>query len=233
MRKFHGWTVATVALGLGLGLLAGCAAAPADGGPASSEDAISLSKVKLPANDPCRDVLAPLALGIADGAVGASANAITVSLTSETDTRLYTVSVARGAQTTRYEVELDNDSASLCFLDSVKPSDAATLENDARAAAKASELAVTAPIAVSPADDDCLSTVKLLAQAAAVSAVGANLEKVDVKLESATETREYSVAVDGRAFQANGQTFPNDAKFTIEVSNDSASKCWVESVTHD
>lgn len=51
----------------------------------SSADAISHSKVKLPIADECRDVLAPLALGLAEGAVGLDyAKSVTVSLTSAT-----------------------------------------------------------------------------------------------------------------------------------------------------
>src|SRR5262245_8551198 len=87
---------------LSLGLLAiGCAAeASTSDGPGSSVEALTNSKVKLPAGDPCRGVLAPLALGLAEGSVGLPyASAVTVSLTSETDTRLYTVSVAQGAAT--------------------------------------------------------------------------------------------------------------------------------------
>ena len=69
---------------------------------ASSADAISHSKVKLPIADECRDVLAPLALGLAEGAVGLDyAKSVTVSLTSATDTRLYTVTAAGDSRTRR------------------------------------------------------------------------------------------------------------------------------------
>ncbi len=215
--------------------LAGCAAetAPTSEPVGESADAIAASKVKLPSGDPCRDVLGPLSLGLADGARGlAYTSGITVSLTSAADTRFYTVSIAGEGSPYVYEVELDNDSASMCLLLSATTSQTATLENDRRSKATNAELRVTAPISVSPRGDDCASTVKLLAQGAAVSAVGEKfIQKIDVTLESETEDRDYGVHVDGKSFKANGQTFPNDYDFALNMSNDSASKCFVQSVT--
>ena len=90
-----------IALGLlSLSFFACAAPASNDSSESASESAISDSKVKLPANDVCRDVLAPLALGLAESAVGLKyAKSITVSLTSETDTRLYTVSAVADGYT--------------------------------------------------------------------------------------------------------------------------------------
>lgn len=227
-------SVSSVVLAFGL-LAMGCAAeAESPASPAEvSADALSSSKVKLPAGDTCRDVLAPLALGLADGAFGLSyANAITVSLTSETDTRLYTVAVTQGASSIRYEVELDNDSNSMCLLESIKRDDAAGLERDKRTSLTQGERNANVKVVVAPANDDCASVVKLLGQAAAVSAVGANdVQQVTVSLDSETEDRDYAIHVDGKSFQANGKTFDNDYDFTLNVSNDSASKCFVQSMS--
>ncbi len=227
-------SLALVSLVLGLGAFgAGCAAQADEPTEVAAAEAVSASKVKLPAGDACRDVLAPLALGLADGAAGlAYTKAVTVSLVSETDTRVYVVDIARtfgGA--VRYEVELDNDSHSMCLLEAIKVDPKAALGKDKRAAATAKETQATAPITVSPAGDDCASTVKLLAQAAGVSSVGASqLVRIDAKLVSATDEREYAVHVDGKAFVANGKTFPNDMDFTLVLDNDSASKCFVQSI---
>ena len=53
------------------------------------------------------------------------------------------------------------------------------------------------------------------------------LNSAKVTLESATDTRDYKVFVDGRDFDANGTHFANDESFALELSNDSASKCVV------
>jgi len=210
--------------------LAGCSAEvrPTDVG--ESDDALVTSKVVLPSGDPCRDVLAPLSVGLADGA-GGPTTGITVSLTSAADTRLYTVSIAGGRAPLVYEIELDNDSASKCLLQSASAAPSAALGRDSRSRATKRELRATAPISVAPPGDDCASTVKLLAQAAGVSAVGASLQKVDVALESETEDRDYVAHVDGKSFIANGRTFPNDYDFSFSLSNDSAFKCFVQGVS--
>jgi hypothetical protein len=157
------------------------------------------------------------------------ARSVTVSLTSETDTRLYTVSITQDGAPLAYEVELDNDSASTCLLLNVKSANDAKLAHDSRSSATAKETHASVPVTVSPANDDCASTVKLLAQAAAVSAVGAsNVVGVRVELVGETEDRDYVVHVDGKSFVANGETFPNDWDFDLNVSNDSAFKCFVQ-----
>jgi hypothetical protein len=212
------------------------AACFADGGASESiaagTDALTPAKVFLPESDACREVLAPLALGLADGAAGlAFTQRIDVSLTSETDTRLYAVAIEGQKSSAAYEVELDNDSVSKCFLLSAKSKPEATLENDRRTAMTQAEWRADAPVTVVPAQDDCASTVKLLGRAAAVSAVGPrDITSVTVSLAGAEEERGYSVHVDGRAFVVNGQTFPNDYDFALSVSNDSAFKCFVEDV---
>jgi hypothetical protein len=195
----------------------------------SSEAAISDSKVKLPANDECRDVLAPLALGLAESAVGLRyAKSITVSLTSETDTRLYAVSAVADGYTASFEVELDNDSASMCWLLSAT-NKSTTLANDAKTKLKHGEGALAAPVTVEPSDDDCADAVTFLADAAGVATVGKSaLVGTSVKFLGEDENRYYRVHVDGRPFTVNGQTFTNDYDFDLETSNDSASKCAVQ-----
>lgn len=218
------------ALLLALALPVGCAGVAAESSDDSSEDALTNAKVKLPAKDQCRDVLAPLALGLAEGALGLDGTkSITVSLTSETDERDYVVVIAGEGTSVTYGVTLDNDSASSCMLVSVEVSEKAKPAKDARTKMTASERKASVPVPVTPADDECASSVKLLAQAAAVSAVGGgNAEKVDAALESASDTRDYRISVDGKAFSANGQEFQNDFTFDLTASNDSASKCFVE-----
>lgn len=213
-----------------------CSSAVAEGdasstdGSGRAEAAISDSRVKLPANDDCRDALAPLALGLADSAVGlADAKAITVSLTSETDTRLYTVSAIAAGYTARFEVELDNDSAFECSLLSAVRKNDATVASDAKTKLAHGEADLAAPITVDPAADDCLETVKLLANGAGVAMVGKErLTRTSVKLLGADENRYYRIHVDGKAFTVDGHTFENDFDFDLETSNDSASKCWVQ-----
>ncbi len=223
-------------LSTAFGLLAGCAAPTSESepeSPASSEEGLASSKVKLPKGDDCRDVLSPLALALADGAVGTSyTKSITVSLTSETDTRLYTVLVEGRDSSIQYEVELDNDSHSKCFIEGIRVEPKAKLSSEKRTATTNAERYISAPISVTPKNDDCASTVKLLAQAVAVSAVGAKfIERVDVTLVGETEDRDYVAHVDGKSFVANGRTFPNDYDFILNVSNDSAFKCFVQQVS--
>lgn len=218
---------------LGTGCAAAIEAAPESEEGQTDTQALAASKVRLPAGDPCRDVLGPLALGLADGAVGlAYTKGIAVSLTSETETRTYTVEIAHAGNAFRYEVELDNDSHSMCFLEGIKLDPSAKLAGDARKMATGKELhPVSAKITVSPAKDDCASTVKLLAEAIASSTVGASqVIAVKATLESETEDRDYGVHVDGKAFVANGTRFPNDADYAIQLSNDSAFKCLVQEI---
>lgn len=209
---------------LALGLLPlaffACAEPPGDAS-TSSADAISHSKVKLPIADECRDVLAPLALGLAEGAVGLDyAKSVTVSLTSATDTRLYTVTAAGDSYAASFEVELDNDSASKCFLLSAVMNNDAKLAGDAKSKLKSGEASVGAPVTIEPADDDCRASVKLLALAAGVATVGqADLLGASVTFLGEDENRYYRLHVDGRQ---------NDYDFDLETSNDSASKCWAQ-----
>jgi hypothetical protein len=204
---------------LALPFLALAACAEPEATTASSSEAIHDSKVRLPATDECRDVLAPLALGLAESAVGLRyAKSITVSLTSETDTRLYAVSAVADGYTASFEVELDNDSASTCWLLSVT-NESTTLANDAKSKLKHGEADLAAPVTVEPADDDCADAVKLLADAAGVATVGKSaLVGTSVTYLGEDENRYYRVHVDG----------PADYDFDLETSNDSASKCWVQ-----
>lgn len=210
-----------IALGLLSLSLFACTASSSESEPAAgTSTAISDSKVKLPAADECRDVLAPLALGLAESAVGLEyAKSITVSLTSETDTRLYTVSAVADGYTATFEVELDNDSASLCFLDSVVLNNDAKLESDPKSKMKHGEATFAAPVTVEPANDDCADAVKLLADAAGVATVGKSaLIGTSVKYLGEDENRYYRIHVEG----------PSSYDFDLETSNDSASKCWAQ-----
>lgn len=222
-----------IALGL-LSLSFFACAAPSPepvSGPSASEAAISDAKVKLPAGDACRDVLAPLALGLAESAVGLEyAKSITVSLTSETDTRLYIVSAVADSYAATFEVELDNDSASKCFLLSATMNDEAKLANDTKTKMKHGEASFAATIALEPADDDCGDAVKLIADAVGVADVGrASLTYSSVKFLGEDENRYYRIHVAGRPITVDGHTvIANEYDYDLETSNDSASKCWVQ-----
>jgi len=209
-------------------LLAACAGEAAEADLAADESAATAARVKLPEDDRCRDVLGPLALALGDGASGA---AVTASLVSSTEVRVYALSVARGTSRFRYTAELDNDSASRCLLLSVKLDHDAVLGADPRTSATPAELAPLGPVNV-PAEDVCASTVSLLAQAAAVSAVGrSGLVAGDVTLVGADEDRTYDARLDGRDFTVGAATFSNDWAYRFELSNDSAFKCVVHDVT--
>ncbi len=218
---------------LALAAASGCAATldPAASEPAAQGEDLKLSSVKLPAGDPCRTVLGPLALGLADGAIGLSyAEGVTVSLTHETEIRTYSFSVFYRGESVRYTVELDNDSHSECLLLSLAVDPEARPNTDRRTSVKPNEVKASFPISV-PSSDDCASTVKLLAQAVAESAVApTHIETVQVDLLSETEDRDYVARVNGRDFTVNGETFANDYDFAINVSNDSAFKCFVQDV---
>lgn len=192
-------------------------AAPSSDDASSTEAAISDSKVKLPAGDPCRDVLAPLALGLADSAVGLDyAKSVTVSLTSETDTRLYTVQAVAPSYTASFEVELDNDSASKCWLLSATMNNDAKLAGDAKSKMKHSEADFSAPVSVIPTTDDCIGPVALVANAARIATGGSSAQ---VTFTGEDENRYYTVHVVSGAYGYD---------FDLETSNDSASKCWVQ-----
>ena len=76
--------------------------------------------------------------------------------------------------------------------------------------------------------DDCTPVIRPLAVAAAESYVGlARAKKIEVKLVSETDVREYEIFVDGPEFTVNGQTFPNDWTYVAELDNDSSFKCLV------
>ncbi len=211
---------------LSLTALNGCATESTETAAAgTTEDAFTVG-LSLPVGDPCRDTIAPLALGLSMS-LGSTAP-IVVSLTSETDSRTYNIDF----EGLGYELELDNDSHSMCFFEGVKATGGDDGNRARKSAASKKERAVDSHV-TAPAHDDCKDVVKLLAQGLANGAVGKGfINAVKVTLESATDTRDYKVAIDGRDFVANGIHFPNDEEFALELSNDSASKCVVTGITH-
>jgi hypothetical protein len=204
---------------LWLGVLAvvamGCAT-QSSSPPAGATQDLESAKVLLPTGDTCRGVLAPLAAGLAEGALGKSSTA-TVSLVSSTYVRDYVVRISNGTSQVVYSVELDNDSSFMCLLDKVWLDPGAELENDARSEATAAELSPSVPTPKIPDHDYCASTVAALGKAAAVSAVApASVEHIDVSVDGA----DYVAHVDGKSFVANGTTFANDWDYRFVLDDE-------------
>lgn len=211
-------------------------AAPADGSGPSESD-LTAEDVQLPAEDKCRDVLAPLARGLAEGSIGRTNTLrVDVTATSETEVRDYAVRVDGKPFTVNgttfdndayFDVTLDNDSSSKCLVLAVKPRREGQAPRPSGAApATPAEASPEVPVTL-PADDDCASTITLLAQAAAVSALQpSHVESVAVTLDSETWERVYAVHVDGTDFEANGMTFANTWDFRVKLDNDSSFGCW-------
>lgn len=214
------------------GIVVGCGGGSEVGsiGGEDSTAALSRTKIRLPTGDPCRSVLGPLVMGFAESVFGLSGvrNA-SVVLTTENTSRGYKVTINLPTATGQFHVELDNDSASRCLLleaHIVMPGDAPT--GRLRAATKRELDPTPVPVGITPANDECASVLRYLAEAAAVSAVGAsNIDAMNVKLEQETTERRYGLQVDGKAFTVNGNTFPNDHAFSFSLNNDSFSKCLV------
>src|SRR5262245_29029048 len=104
-------TVLGASLLVALAAVTGCEGQSSESSRSDSE--MNAEHLALPANDPCRDVLAPLVQGLADGFPGTPAGA-RVTLTSETDILSYSVDFG-------YDIVLDNDSSSRCSVLSVRP----------------------------------------------------------------------------------------------------------------
>lgn len=221
--------------------LVGCSSAPsAAEDVAESENDLALyravSVVRLPEGDPCRPVLAPLALGLGTGAVGrrnlVSAKVIPIAETFE---RVYRVDIHGKALVVdgktiandySFDLTLDNDSHSLCYI--VAASFGSTAIDDFTAKlSSASNDELNFPVgAVSVPTDTCAGTTQLLGRAAATSiGYGATLSTTSVNLDLAAVERNYSVHVNGENFVANGHVFENDHEFSIKLDNDSASLC--------
>jgi hypothetical protein len=231
-------------LALSLVACSGAGGASAVSGDNSEENlTVSSLKVTLPKGDICRPVLGSLAAGLAEGAVGIdNTQGVRVAATGEDEFRHYAFLVngkpfsANGTTFPidfKFDVTLDNDSASLCLVLSAK------LNNDLKVPAGSGKKATKhelepsdAPVHT-PSGDDCASVLALLGKAVAVSAVGpANIVKTDVTLSGEEEVRDYVAHVDGKDFTANGKTFPNDHDFTVELDNDSASLCVPLDIEH-
>lgn len=225
--------------------LAACSSGTRAEDSAPSQDALSAANIELPSGDPCRDVLGSLALGLAEGSVGRdNTNAVRVTVVGQDEWLHYEVLVdgktfsANGqsfANDYRWSVALDNDYTAQCYLVAAKllrDGDAGhPLQGEKRATAK--ELAPSdAPVDVSPANDACASPLKYLARGAAVSAVGAsNIVSTKVALDGESDTRSYTVHVDGKSFTQDGHNVANDHDFIFELDNDSASTCLPLSLT--
>jgi hypothetical protein len=205
-------------------LLIGCASKTSDPAAASTEDITSLS-IDLPATDTCRNVLAPIALGLASRTGGAPATHVTVSLLFQTDARDYVFEVGNGSTSVRYGVELDNDNSFKCgLLGAWINSPSLPLENEARSPATAAELDPNPPVVVAPADDSCASTVSALARAAAIAAArGSAVEQVDVTADG----KSYHAHVDGQPRVVYDAPFSNDWDFLFKLD----AACRVQRIT--
>jgi hypothetical protein len=84
------------------------------------------------------------------------------------------------------------------------------------------EAAVSSRITVQPANDDCADVVRAFTNALLVSS---GYAKAKATLTSETEYRDYELELTPRA----PETLP--VHFTLVTSNDSASKCWFDSLT--
>ena len=79
-----------------------------------------------------------------------------------------------------------------------------------------------------PAGDPCRPVLGRLALGLAEGAVGLeNAERVVVTATAEDYYRHYAVAVDGRAFEAEGRSFANDYFFDLTLDNDSSFGCWL------
>jgi hypothetical protein len=80
-----------------------------------------------------------------------------------------------------------------------------------------------------PEGDPCNDVLKPLAEASVAAAtwVGslARAKRVEVKLVSETEYRDYEIFVDGPEFTVNGETFANDWTNEVTLDNDSSFMC--------
>jgi hypothetical protein len=208
------------AIGFGVLLLASGCSVEASAPASSSEEQLLAADLKLPQNDSCRRVIAPIAVGLAQGAVGLhDTTGITVSRTSQHDVSNYTVVVDQDGPSVRYNVILSNSS---CLLQAVHAEPNAQLANDVRTPAAVEDVDPVAKISVAPAFDACAKTVEFLADGAGRSAVGPlNLVSVDAVLDNETPAeRLYIAKVNGGAFE-----------FALSLSNSPDTKCAVLGVS--
>jgi hypothetical protein len=218
--------------------LAGCASGSDDA--EGAEQAATVERFRLPASDKCRQVLLPLAKGVAASSVGLDfVEGVDVKLTSETDVRDYLVevdgkdfTVSGHVFSNKYEfaIELSNDSSFGCFLQHITVTPNSSADGKTTPATAAEVAPPNFPLSLPPGDA-CKTTLQYLAEGAALSSVGpGRAEKVVVTLTSKTEDRDYDVLVDGKSFAVDGHTFTNDFKFKFNLSNDSSFGCLVQDI---
>ncbi len=80
--------------------------------------------------------------------------------------------------------------------------------------------------------DLCGDILVSLANGFAEGSVGlANTEAIHVVLNEETYRRVYTITIDGKSFEANGKTFPNDYFFDVTLDNDIHSMCYLNSAS--
>jgi len=218
-----------------------CASAPsASEDVATSEHDLSLLHpfgiVQLPEGESCSPVLAPLALGLGVGAVGLR-DLVTVKVTpiEETYQRVYRVDVhgkpfaVNGKNLPNdasFDLTLDNDSHSFCYVIKASFGSAATTSSPVHYVTATSQDLHYPVGPVSVPSDTCAAATKLIARAMTTGiGYGSGNSATSVVLDSATDERAYSVHINGENFVANGKEFENDHEFSISLDNDSASLC--------
>jgi hypothetical protein len=206
--------------------------APSASAPAPIPDALPqpawLDRVRLPAADPCRAMLAPFALGLALGASKSSAAPkVEVSLSGSTYLRFYVIEVGGQAPAT-YRLELLDDSVLMCRFNRLSLDPTAKLGNDLRAAATIEELTV-ARAQVTPASDPCREVVALLAASSAIFEVCPPLLALDVTLREPGPARNYDVNVQGQAFEVDGRRIDNRSAGRLELGKGDL-RCFVNAV---
>jgi hypothetical protein len=94
--------------------------------------------------------------------------------------------------------------------------------DETAAPAESQEAALSSRITVQPSNDDCADVVRAFTNGLLVST---GYARAKAALTSETESREYEIELSPRV----PGTLP--VHFTMVTSNDSASKCWFESLT--
>jgi hypothetical protein len=197
-----------------------------NGTDAMNTDPPFAGSLQLPKDDPCRIVLAPMALALAEGIEGlANTRTISVSFTGSTFIRFYVVRV-EGIQSHSYALNLSNDSSGFCSFESLVSDATAALGSDARTPATSSETVINPLVAVEPSDDACRTVSRYLAEGLTQSNL-INPTLVNATVTRATDRpeRSYGLRIDGKDFQVNGQTFANDHAFRFSLGGAGKPDC--------
>lgn len=215
-----------VAAALVSSLAVGCAEQTASSGETGTV-ALSASRLLLPDNDPCRKVLGPLALGLADGIGGVLfTKSVTIALRKTSPATRDYVAILESEifAPIQYDIQLANDDARVCVLKTVTHERVGKLPNFRQSEARSEAGNPPISVTITPANDDCLTTVTAMAQAAAMSLFHAKLESsvVTAQLDGVQEDRGYQIHMEGEGATTKA------ANFFLVVSNDSASKCFVD-----